>query len=156
MINDGRQHLRDLLSAYVEVTGLAVAWTWDREKVLRELDRRGVSPDEVRAVLVVVKRHMARGTFGYTEASLDFRNAMKPDAMEERVLKVRQAKGRTAGAKRERAAGLPRAETVPSPAGGTVSRIEPPRGPAPEVPPVDGAFIAEEMRRFREKMGRGA
>ena len=155
-MNDNRDHLRALLAAYVDFTGLPVVWTHEREKVLRELDRRMVTPDEVRAVLAGVKRHMARGTFGYTEASLDFRNAMKPDTMEERVLMMRQAKGRKAGAVRVQASCMSRAETVPVPGGGTVTRIVPPRDTVPEVPRVDGSRIAEEMRKFRERMGRAS
>jgi len=153
-MNDGREHLRALLAAYTEATGLALTLSPERARVLREMDRRGFTPADVRAVMGGIKAHIARGTHGYTDASLDWRNAMRHvDTFEERVQKCRQAAVRKAGARRAQAAAAPRAETVPTPDGGTVTRIEPPRATVPEVPRVGPNLTDLVLAKLREGQG---
>lgn len=143
-------HLQALLDAYVEVTGLAVTLSYQRAQTLRELDRRGITPADVRAVLQRLKGHIERGVKGYTDASLDWRNAMQEDTLEERALKLRQERARKAGAARVQAAGTPRAATVQT-GDGTVTRLAP---PGDAVPEVDPAAVKRALAEFREKLGR--
>jgi len=148
-MNDNRDHLRALLAAYVEATGLEVSMSPVRMRVLREIDRfpSRITPEDVRAVLGIVRRAVENGVHGYTDASLDFRNAMKPETLEERVLKMRQARARKAGALRVQAAGTPRAETVAAPQGGTISRMVPAPEAVPNVPLADVKAAVRDLER---------
>ena len=87
-------HILALRDAYVEVTGLAVALIPVRQQMLRHIHRQGITPAEVKAVLRWLQRAIAQGARGFTKASLDFRNAMEPATMEERVIAYRQAQHR--------------------------------------------------------------
>jgi len=83
--------LKALLDAYVAVTGIAVSLSFKRQYDLGQLVERGMTAQDVTDVLQKLKRLVARGTHGYTDASLDFRNALgNPDTFEERALKLRQ------------------------------------------------------------------
>lgn len=132
-MNDHRDHLRALHAAYVEATGVPVTLSSERLKTLREFDRRGLTAGDVRAVLGKLKALIARGVQGYTDASLDWRNAMaNVDTFEERALKVRQEKARKAGVKPVR----PEAVTVQLGAGESVTRLAVAAAPPAEVPRV--------------------
>jgi hypothetical protein len=143
-------HLQALLDAYVEVTGLAVTLSYQRAQTLRELDRRGITPADVRAVLQRLKGYVERGVKGYTDASLDWRNAMQEDTLEERALKLRQERARKAGAARVQAASTPRAATVQT-GDGNVTRLA---SPGDAVPEVDPAAVKRALEDFRKNMGR--
>lgn len=148
-MNDHREHLRALHAAYVETSGVPVSLSPLRTYALREMDRRGLTPADVIAVISRIKWHLAKGTTGYTEASLDWRNAMQNvDTFEERALKLRQEKARKATAKKPEA---PRAQTLPD--GNTVL------GAAPAEPAADAERIAAQVREqaeeFRRKMKGG-
>ena len=92
-------HLKALLDAYIEVTGLPVVLSYERARVLTELHDRGITAEDVKAVTWRIKRHVSAGTKGYTDSSLDFRNALgNPDTFEERALKLRQEQLRKRGA----------------------------------------------------------
>jgi len=92
--------LQPLLDAYVACTGLAVSLSYQRQLALTELHARGLTADDVRAVLERLKRLIARGEKGYTENSLDFRNTLgNADTFEERALRLRQEAFRRQAAK---------------------------------------------------------
>ncbi len=109
--------------------------------MLRHLAERGVTGAEVAAVLAMVKRKMERGDSGFTDASLDFKNAMNPDTMEDRVWRVRQARERAKGARARPAV----ARTDRLPDGSTVSRLDEAAAPAPPARSLQ-EMVAEAMR----------
>lgn len=89
---------RALYEAYAAATGIAVGWSYQRGMDVRELVERGITPEDVKAVLGFVKAKMRRGDSGFGETSLLWSNAMRPDAMEERAHLVRQRAARLRGA----------------------------------------------------------
>lgn len=122
---------RALYEAYVKATNLALSWSYQRSQDVGELVRRNITSEDVAAVLGFVKKKMARGDGGFGETSMLWRNAMAPDAMEERALLVRQARGRKPAAKAPvsvtDASGttrlLPSTATAPRPAGSLVAGV---------------------------------
>lgn len=136
--------LKALLDAYIEITGLPVTLSYQRSQALTELHARGVTADDVRAVLQKLKRLVASGTKGYSDASLDFRNTLgNVDTFEERVLKCRQE-----AARRRRPPTPIVAHTTTLPDGQSVTRLAP-AAKKTEVPKIDvkKAFLdmAEEI-----------
>ncbi len=120
---DAPPELQALLDAYIAATGLRVTMSYQRQLTLSELHAREITAADVTAVLLALKAKIARGDKGFTDASLDFRNAMEPDTLEERALKLRQAALRRRGA-------LPKADasrTTALPDGGSITRLEPPQ-----------------------------
>ena len=124
-----RAHLQALFSAYVEASGRQLTLSHPRMQTLREFDRRGFLPGDVKAVIGELSRRVRKGVHGYTEASLDWANAMgNPDRFEERLAVIRQRKQ------------TPKAE---------VSTIaEPP----PEIPPVDQEAMAAQAKRLSAEL----
>jgi hypothetical protein len=59
---DPRAHLKPLLDAYIESTGLPV--TYGRAQTLIDLHDRGPTPDDLRAVLRELKRRVEKGING--------------------------------------------------------------------------------------------
>jgi len=107
--------LQPLLDAYVACTGLAVSLSYQRQLALTELHARGLTADDVRAVLERLKRLIARGEKGYTENSLDFRNTLgNADTFEERALRLRQEAFRRAKPKQEvaKTTALPNGDSI--------------------------------------------
>jgi hypothetical protein len=144
-------HLKALLDAYIEVAGLPITLSYERARVLTELHDRGFTPEDVRLVLGKLKRLIASGTKGYTDASLDFRNAIGDvDKFEERAIKIRQERLRRRGAVKQ--PDVPQTRALPDGSRTTVL--------APAPPARDPAEIAAEVRRqaeeFRRKMGRSS
>jgi len=83
--------IQALLDAYIAVTGLAVKLSYQRQSALTDLIDRGITAEDVTAVMQKLKRLVARGEKGFSESSLDFRNALgNVDTFEERALKLRQ------------------------------------------------------------------
>lgn len=86
----------DLLQAYIQSTNLPVSLTYARQMTLTELIQRGVTPEDIRAVVEDTKKQIAQNIKGYTLASLDFRNVLgNADTFEERMLRLRQRKTRS-------------------------------------------------------------
>ena len=141
-----REQQQALFEAYVAATGLAVHLSHSRRFVLQALVERGITPEDVRAVVAALRNKIARGDSGFTDASLLFRNAMNADAMEERALLLRQQKLRAKGARPKPAA----ATTQTMPDGSTISRLA---EAADDRPPlrVDGKTLTEA---FAEAIGR--
>lgn len=80
-----------LLAAYVAATGLPVTLSYAREVTLTELVNRNITPEDITSVMEELKKRIKRDTKGtYTWVSLEFRNAMDPDTLEERALTLRQ------------------------------------------------------------------
>lgn len=87
--------LQALLSAYQQATGFQVSLSYERKRTLSDLHARGITPADVTGVLNELKRLIQSGTKGYSDSSLDWRNAMgNPDTVEERVLRLRQRHAR--------------------------------------------------------------
>lgn len=151
MNDDKRDHLRALHEAYVECSGIPVSLSYERRQTLREFDRREFTADDVRAVINQVKAWIARGDL--PESSLDWRNAMaKVDQFEERALKIRQARSRRAGAKRQAAAQAPRAAHRTLPDGSTLAVIATPAATVTDVPVID---LKKALHKLAEDVGRG-
>jgi hypothetical protein len=143
-----QQHLQALFTAYVEESGIPISPSYLRKQALREMDRRGLTAEDVRAVIRGIKTHVARGTHGYTDASLDWRNAMGDvDTFEERALKIRQARLRRKGAKPVPVV----RHTTALPDGASVSRLAP-SVPGTEVASID---VAKALREFADKLRGG-
>lgn len=141
-------HLQKLLDAYVSATNLPVSLSCQRAHMLTDLHNRGITAEDVTAVLNAVKRKIERGDGGFTEASLDFRNAMNPDTLEERALLLRQQAAR----KKKR---LVKAETVTHTMadGSTVSVLT---SNSDSQPPklVDMAAFKAGIRDLERQVGR--
>lgn len=117
-----------LYDAYVVATGRPLYLSTPRRFMLRQLAERGVTGADVAAVLGMIKTKIARGDGGFNEASLDFRNCMEPDAMEDRVWRVREARRRRKNAQAKPL--VARTDTLPD--GSKLSRLDValPRDPA--------------------------
>lgn len=154
-MNDNRDHLRALLAAYCEPLGLSLMLSTGREKTLREVDKRGITPAELTSVVRELQRRVNTGVTGYTEACLTFENVvgkwLDVDRLENRVQMLREKAKRRAGAKSAQRRCAPRAETVRMPDGGTVSRAVAPL--AGEEVPVD--TVKREVAAFFKKMKGG-
>ena len=91
-MNDNRDHLRALLAAYNEATGMELSLSHGRMETLRECDRRGIGPADIAAVLGVLKGRVARGVAGYTDSSLLFDKAIgvgrNVDRLENRIQQI--------------------------------------------------------------------
>jgi len=110
-------HIHALLAAYTEVSGLPVRMSAMREWALGEIHARGFGPEDVRAVVSAIRKKIARGEGGWTEASANFSNAMgDPDKFEERALLLRQQAERRKGS-------APRLQTPRTDAAG-VTRLD--------------------------------
>lgn len=138
------EHLRALLAAFTETTGLAVSMSPMRLQALRHIHRRGITPEDVRAVLGWLRRTVERGVKGFTPASLEFRNAMNPDTLEERLLTLRQARARAKAAQAKPDV----AQTRRLPDGRTEAVLA--EGVAPGV---DGHAVKRALAEFRRQMG---
>jgi hypothetical protein len=143
----GQEEVKAWFDAYVEISGLPLSPTYQRKQALWALRRLPsvITFDEFRAVLNGIKRHMQRGTGGYTETSLDWRNTVaKTDKMEELALMVRQSRLRRRGVKPATLA----AQTHPLPAGGSVTVLAP--EPPAERPKIDlAAATRAEIEKLR-------
>jgi hypothetical protein len=102
---DNKDHLRALLAAYNEVTKMDVAFTSGRESMLRRIDRLGLTPADMAAVVLELKRLVESDPKRYPEACLDFHNVcFDHDRFETRAKRLRARKERRAGRKVERPA----------------------------------------------------
>jgi hypothetical protein len=142
-------HLKALLDAYVEVTALPVTLSYQRALVLTELHDRGITPDDVWAVLTRIKRHISAGTGGFTDSSLDFRNALgNPDTFEERALKLRQEQLRKKGIRR--APDVAKTRTLPD--GSTTTVLVP--TPRSKEPITTREALGDFVKSFAQSLGR--
>lgn len=113
-MNDNKDHLRALLAAYNEVTGFDLPFIRAREHALRNLDKLGLTPDDVRAVMRELKRLVASDPRHYPESCLDFRNAIVDT--EKFDGRARRLRARTARKKNRDAAPVPMASREKAPA----------------------------------------
>lgn len=145
-----RAHLKALWDAYFRATELPLLTASHRRMMdLKELDRRGVKPEDVRGVIVGLKRAIANGQKGYTESSLDWRNTLGAvDKFEELVNRYRQAVQRRRGVAREAAQAAPRPVSRNTGDGSTVNVLD--SQPAAEyVPPIKGTLsklVKEQLK----------
>jgi len=84
------EHPESLFRAYLEVTGYELSLSESRKHTLSECFSRGITAEQVTAVCKELKRLLDRGTKGYTEQSLAFRNVFVPDTLEERCAVLKQ------------------------------------------------------------------
>lgn len=100
-----RAEVKALFAAYTEATGFKLTFNFPKERVCLDLHRLGATPENVRAMIGEIRRRLAKGLRGYTDASLEWRNAMDPVNFEQRLaaLKLieerRAAKAAKAGTK---------------------------------------------------------
>lgn len=132
-----RAHLKALWDAYFCATELPLLTPSHRRMMdLKELDRRGVKPEDVRGVIAGLKRAIANGQKGYTESSLDWRNTVGAvDKFEELVNRYRQAVQRRRGVTREAAQSTPRPTERKLADGTTMNVLDSQPTPA-FVPPI--------------------
>lgn len=95
-----REHLKALWDAYFQATGFpALTASHARILTLKDIDRRGITPEEIGAVIQGIQRAIAEKRNGFNEASLEWENAMaKVDKLESRVTRYRQAVSRRTAA----------------------------------------------------------
>ena len=147
-MSDNRDHLRALFDAYVKTSGIPLTLSYPRLATLREFDRRKLTPEDVVSVVQGIKAHIDRGTQGYTESSIDWRNAMGDvDTFEERALKARQSKERRKGSKPRPVVAV---TTAVSP-GESVTRLDQ-APPSDLVPPID---MKKALRDLANNIGKG-
>jgi hypothetical protein len=139
---------RAVFDAYLKVTGIPVTPSTARIDTCNQILKRGITAEEVEAVLKRLQQLIRSGKFGYTDSSLDWRNAMlKVDQMEERVLKLRQEAARRPKPRPM----VPVSRPLPD------GRTETVQAPAPDREPVsiDPAKTFEAMAaELRKKHGR--
>lgn len=126
-MQDNKDHLRALLAAYNAATGLDLSFSPARERILRCVDKAGVTPADVGAVMEELKRLRKIGKEPYhLDAILTFESAIaNVDRLENRAKLLRQ--------KRQ-----------PKPA----AKKSPQNAPAPA--PIDETRrMAEQLREFR-------
>lgn len=147
-----KDHLRALHAAYTEASGRKLSFSPEREKTLREFDRRGLTPEDVRGVVSGIQQAIRKGLNGFTEASLDWRNCMhNVDVFEDRAARFREAEERRKGARREAAAKRPQPVVQALPDGTAVARLaELP--PKMEVPLLD---VRKALRKMADDVGKG-
>jgi hypothetical protein len=106
-MNDNRDHLRALLAAYNEAVGIDLDLDRDRMEVLREVDKKGLTPADVRAVALETRRLVASDDKRYTDSSLLFENLLGRNKRDHKVgrfqslallLRKRRKLGAAAGA----------------------------------------------------------
>lgn len=140
--------LAALLAVYVEITGLAVTLSYERARALTELHSRGMTPEDVRAVVGHLKHLVKSGAKGYTESSLEFRNAMgNADTFEERALRLRQRRQRLKGTALK--GDVPHTRTLPD---GSTTTVLAPAVPTREVPALN---IPERLKELADSLKGG-
>lgn len=101
MSGDNRDFQRALMAAYTEVTGIELPLDYQRRVTLNALDKKGLTPDDMRAVMKHLKSLVESADPRYTETSLLFSNAVgKRDQVqkfEERALLLRRKRKKSAG-----------------------------------------------------------
>lgn len=141
-------HLKPLLDAYIEVTGLAVSYTIKRKIALQQIHDLGFGPDDVRAVLRELQRRLKAGMHGYTDTSLSFGNAIeKVDTFEERVLLLRQRAARRRGSVAR--PDVAHEKTLPT---GEKVTVLAPEAPVHDVDAI-GKKVADQLKEYRRKHG---
>ena len=159
-MNDNRDHLRALFAAYLEASGSTLTLSPQRMNTLREFDRRGITPNDVRWVVQVLKSRVARGVPGYGDTSLEWHNAMGVkndiDRFENRLSTLKAAKARKLGQAREASAAVPTAVRVQTGAGETVSRLDVRTDAAAEVPRMNIEEGRAALRALADDLGKGA
>lgn len=94
--------LQALLDAYCKETGYCVTLSLMRQQMLTDIHSRGMTPDDVTAVILELKKRIKHDRKGvYTTNMLEFRNAMEPDKLEERAARLRQEQARKPKPKQE-------------------------------------------------------
>lgn len=94
--------LQALLDAYCKETGYVVTLSLMRQQMLTDIHQRGITPEDITAVLQELKKRIKHDRKGvYSTNMLEFRNAMEPDKMEERAARLRQENARKSNPKIE-------------------------------------------------------
>jgi len=139
---------RDLFDAYVSETGIPLSHAYHRQVCCTQLVTRGVTPDDVRAVLRAIARALRAGEGGFTPASLQWRNTLgNPDNFEERVLAERQRRQRAKGASIRASKEVREVRTMPD--GTTIARlVDVPKEEPRPVAPLGS--LVEAVRREME------
>lgn len=138
--------VRALMAAFREATGLPVTLTYERARVLGEIAARcepPLGPEDVKAVVVAIRRDLAGARPRFNEASLQFGNLFgDPDVFEDRALACRaqaaRKRARAAGDARDARAAQPIPHIRQMPDGSTVTVLAP-AGETREVPVADAA-----------------
>lgn len=138
-----KTHLVALFTAYVESSGRDLVFGPHYEPTLRQMDRRGISPDDVRAVMQLIRHRIDKGISGYTEASLGWKNAMF-DVLQfdDRLAEIRAARKRRAARAAEKPALPPAAPCAVASDSAEADAI--------------AARVREQAAEFRRKMGGGS
>lgn len=100
-----REHLKALWDAYFRASGLPEATASHRRIMdLKEIDRRGITPAEIEAVVSGIRRAIEEGRRNFTPESLEWSNVMaKADKLEDRVGRYRKAMAARNAGKRKAA-----------------------------------------------------
>ncbi len=141
------EYQREMMAVYREETGRPVHMSVGRNSMLKQMMKMEIGIGDARAVLRWLKRSVAGGAL--PASSLDFRNAMKPEAMEDRLLRLREARERGRGVKRE---GVVVGQARKLPDGRTETVLTAPG--AADLARMD-ELVKKQMDAFREKMRGG-
>ncbi len=139
-----KQQIRALFDAYIEASGLCIAYSNSRESTLREFVRRNIQPADILWVLKVLQGRIDRGVSGYTLSSMEWHNAMDPDTFEDRLALLRRERDR-----RRRKPATESAHTHRLPDGGTITVLAP--TPEPEAAAI-AASVKEQAAALRRQL----
>jgi hypothetical protein len=120
-----------MMAAYNAEMGTALTMKL-RQWPLRTLVEMGFTPEDVAAVLREIKRRIRANMPGYTEVSLEFRNAIGTVAKFEEIMEALRKKALKKPARKE----------------GEAAPVAP---VATKSEPVDGTEMARKFRAFRER-----
>lgn len=138
-----KAHLVALFDAYVEASGRELVFGPAYEPTLRGMDRRGITPADVRAVMQLIRLRMDKGASGYTEASLGWKRAMfDPLRFDDLLAEIRAARKRRAAKAAQAACTVPSAPVHAVPAD------------SPDADEI-AARVRAQAAEFRRQMGGG-
>jgi len=124
---------QDLLDAYRKASQMPVSMSYQREMDLTEMVKRELTPEDVTNVILDLKKKISQDRTGtYTPVSLQWRNCMNPDTMEERALGIRMERLRKAPPKPQVARETSTGFTV----------LDSPVAPDPAILDVRGSLIS--------------
>ena len=93
-----QQRAQEIFRAYCEATGYLVSRSRERIATLGLIVAKEIviTADDLRRVIAVIRKKIARGDSGFTDSSLHWRCLMRDvDTLEERVIACRTAAART-------------------------------------------------------------
>jgi len=140
-MRDTPPELQALLNAYCEATEMTVTMSLMRAQMLTDIHSRGLTAEDITAVIIELKRRIKQDTRGfYTSNMLEFRNVMEPDKLEERAARLRQEQKRKV-----------KVQDTPHQRG-QFTVLDKPESPEPTM--LDRSMIADSIRSIATNLER--